>query len=77
LTADGWPARRDPRTGIVVSFDEERGLGTVADADGSTFDFHCTAITDGSRAVEVGRPVAFVVRPGHRGRLEARELVKR
>ena len=77
MTTDGWPARHDPRTGTVVSFEEDRGLGTVADELGSTFDFHCSAITDGSRAVEVGRPVAFVVRPGHRGRLEARELVKR
>jgi cold shock CspA family protein len=77
LTADGWPARRDPRVGTVTSFEEERGLGTVADAEGSTFDFHCTAITDGSRDIEVGRPVLFVVRPGHRGRLEAREVVKR
>ena len=40
-------------------------------------DSHCTALSDGSRAVEVGRPVEFVVRPGHGGRLEARELVKR
>ena len=75
--ADGWPNRRDPRTGTVTSFAEDRGLGTVTDDEGSTFDFHCTALSDGSRAVEVGRPVVFVVRAGHRGRLEARELVKR
>jgi hypothetical protein len=49
----------------------------VADHDGATFDFHCAAITDGTRAIEVGRPVLFIVRPGHRGRLEARQLVKR
>jgi cold shock CspA family protein len=75
--ADGWPTRRDPRTGTVTSFAEDRGLGTVTDDEGSTFDFHCTALSDGSRTVEAGRPVEFVVRPGHRGRLEARELVKR
>ena len=75
--ADGWPVRRDPRIGVVTSFEDDRGLGTIVDEDGSTFDFHCTAIADGSRAVEVGRAVVFVIRPGHRGRLEAREVVKR
>jgi len=74
---DGWPTRRDARIGTVTSFEDDRGLGTVADEDGATFDFHCTAITDGSRAVEVGRPVLFIVAPGHRGRLEARRVVKR
>jgi cold shock CspA family protein len=73
----GWPLERDPRPGTVTSFEEDRGLGTVADGDGATFDFHCAAIADGTRKIEVGRPVLFVVRPGHRGRLEARQLVKR
>jgi cold shock CspA family protein len=77
LTPDGWPARRTARIGIVTSFEEARGLGTVADESGSTFDFHCTAITDASRDIEVGRGVEFVVRPGHRGRLEAGLVVKR
>jgi cold shock CspA family protein len=69
--------RRGPRIGTVASFEDDRGLGTIADEDGATFDFHCTAITDGSRTIEVGRAVVFVVRPGHRGRLEAREVLKR
>ena len=34
--------------------------------------FHCTAITDGSRRIEVGAVVAFVVAAGRLGRLEAR-----
>jgi cold shock CspA family protein len=75
--ADGWPARRLPRQGVVSAFEEDRGLGTVTDEDGAAFDFHCTALVDGTRTVEVGRAVVFVVRPGHRGRLEAREVVKR
>jgi cold shock CspA family protein len=75
--ADGWPVRRDPRVGVVSSFEADRGLGTVSEEGGSTFPFHCTALTDGSREVEVGRAVLFVVQPGHHGQLEAREVVKR
>ena len=77
MGADGWPTRRGPRTGTVTSFEDDRGLGTVTDEDGTAFDFHCTAIADGTRDIEVGRPVTFEVRPGHRGRLEARRVVKR
>ncbi|GIU83588.1 MAG: hypothetical protein KatS3mg008_0363 [Acidimicrobiales bacterium] len=60
------------RRGTVVSFDEHRGLGLVRDDEtGESFPFHCTAITDGSRRVDEGAAVAFVVRPGHLGRWEA------
>jgi cold shock CspA family protein len=62
---------------VVRAFSAEQGLGTLADDEGSTFPFHCTALTDGSREVEPGRAVLFVVRPGHRGQLEAQEVVKR
>ncbi len=62
-------------TGVVTAFDPERGLGTVAaDGDGD-LPFHCTAIADGSRAIEVGTPVVFRSVPGHLGRMEARDLV--
>ena len=37
--------------GLVDSFDEPRGLGTVRCDDGAVLPFHCTAIADGSRAV--------------------------
>jgi cold shock CspA family protein len=77
LSAVAWPLGRDPRPGVVVSFEADRGLGVVTDTDGASFDFHCTAITDGTRSIEVGAPVRFVVRPGRRGRLEAREVEKR
>jgi len=66
---------RPLHTGTVVEFDEHRGLGTVRDDAGAELPFHCTALVDGTRTVVVGTPVAFVVGPGHRGRVEARSLV--
>lgn len=63
------------RTGVVEHFDTARGLGTVMDDAGEELPFHCTAIADGSRHIDEGARVAFVVRPGHRGRYEARGLV--
>ena len=47
------------RYGVVVSFDEERGLGEVRGADGTTWPFHCTSIADGSRTIAVGARVRF------------------
>jgi cold shock CspA family protein len=64
-----------PHHGSVATFDAARGLGTVADDDGTSYGFHATAIADGSRRIEVGREVMFTVAPGHRGRYEARSLV--
>ncbi|HAM02536.1 MAG TPA: cold-shock protein [Acidimicrobiaceae bacterium] len=63
-----------PRVGTVQAFDDQRGLGTVVDDDGRSFDFHCTAIVDGSRTIEVGTRVSFVTAPGHLGRVEGRRL---
>jgi len=63
--------------GTVTVFDAHRGLGTVVDDTGSELAFHCTAIADGSRRIEVGARVSFVVVPGHLGRMEARELEAR
>lgn len=65
-----------PLLGRVTAFDEQRGLGTVTAEDGCELPFHCTAISDGSRRIDVGAAVAFVVVPGHRGRREARGLVR-
>lgn len=62
-------------TGTVTAFDADRGLGTVTTAGGVALPFHCTAIADGSRQIEVGAAVAFTTAAGHLGRLEARELV--
>ncbi len=77
MSGPGWPLGRGPRPGVVSAFEEERGLGSIEDEAGVSYDFHCTAITDGSRSIEIGAPVSFVVRPGHRGRLEAGRVEKR
>jgi cold shock CspA family protein len=59
------------RTGRVAAFDARRGLGRVDGDDGTSFDFHATAIADGSRHIEEGAAVSFIVAAGHRGRYEA------
>lgn len=64
-----------PRLGRVTSFDAARGLGTVTDDAGADYPFHATAITDGSRHIEVGTRVGFSLAPGHGGRYEARSVV--
>jgi cold shock CspA family protein len=61
-------------TGTIDTFDEARGLGTVRADDGSVLGFHCTAITDGSRTIDVGRPVRFTVVAGALGRWEAARI---
>ena len=57
--------------GTVTAFDATTGLGEITGDDGASYPFHCTAIADGTRSIEVGRAVAFTVVAGHRGRLEA------
>jgi len=61
--------------GTVVEFDEPRGLGEI-DANGVQYPFHCTALLDGTRAVEVGTRVDFELRPAGMGRWEATRLQK-
>ena len=61
--------------GQVVAFDEPRGLGTI-EADGRSFPFHCTALLDGTRAVEPRTAVTFEVRPAGMGRWEATRIEK-
>jgi cold shock CspA family protein len=65
-----------PSVGRVTSFDARRGWGTVVDTDGAEYGFHATAISDGTRRIDPGTAVAFVVAPGHRGLHEARGLVR-
>ena len=62
--------------GTVTDFDEPRGLGTI-ESGGSEYPFHCTAILDGSRTIEVGADVTFQVRPAGMGRWEAAEIAPR
>ena len=64
------------RVGTVVAFDEHAGHGLVGTDDARTgaLFFHCTAITDGTRRIDVGADVAFDVVPGHLGRWEAADV---
>ena len=62
--------------GTVTSFDEPRGLGTI-ESDGTDYPFHCTAILDGTRTIDVGAQVTFVVRPAGMGRWEATDIASR
>jgi cold shock CspA family protein len=63
------------RTGVVSEFDDPRGLGSILADDGHRYEFHCTAVADGSRFIAVGTRVTFVLAVAHRGRYEAREIV--
>lgn len=58
----------------MVAFDEHRGYGTVRDDAGEERFFHCTAVADGSRTIEVGTRVTYEVVAGRLGRWEAARL---
>ncbi len=60
--------------GVVATFDDPAGYGAVVDDDGNEWFFHCTAIVDGTRTIEVGTPVVFERVPGRIGRWEATYL---
>jgi CspA family cold shock protein len=61
-------------TGVVTEFDEPAGFGTVTAEDGEAHFFHCTAIADGTRTIDVGAKVRFEVVAGRQGRWEAADL---
>lgn len=61
--------------GVVLSFDDPRGIGVIRRDDGTEYPFHCTAIADGSRTVIVGSAVTFSVGAGRMGRWEAVHIV--
>ena len=61
--------------GTVTAFDEARGLGTIEAGD-TAYPFHCTALLDGTRTIDVGTDVAFEVRPAGMGRWEATQIAK-
>ena len=58
-------------TGVVIEFDEHVGLGSVQADGGATYPFHCTAIADGTRTIDVGAAVRFDVVAGRLGQWEA------
>ena len=64
------------KEGSVVEFDFQSGLGKVADDGGGQWPFHCTAVRDGSRNIEVNKIVRFSLRPGWAGRWEATDLLQ-
>ncbi len=59
--------------GTVTSFDQEVVLGEVTDVHGVAWPFHCIAIADGSRTIQVGASVAFATLP-KLGRYEATDI---
>jgi cold shock CspA family protein len=61
-------------TGVVATFDDPAGHGTITTDQGLELFFHCTAIADGTRTVAPGTPVTFDEVPGHLGRWEATEI---
>jgi len=44
--------------GIVATFDEHVGLGTIV-AGGRSIPFHCAEIRDGTRTIRIGTEVEF------------------
>jgi cold shock CspA family protein len=60
--------------GIVVAFDDPRGIGEIEGSEGRRYPFHCTAILDGTRSIEVGAAVSFEVRAATMGRWEAARI---
>jgi cold shock CspA family protein len=64
------------RSGTVVSFDVDAGIGEVASDEGEVFGFHCTAIAGGERVISVGVAVVFSLRAFHRGELQASDLLR-
>ena len=62
--------------GTIADFDEHVGLGTVRAEDGRELSFHCTQLLDGTRTIDVGARVRFVVVAGHLGRWEAARVEK-
>ncbi len=67
-------ATRSSSHGTVTAFDERAGLGEVTARDGTIHPFHCTAIADGTRTIDVGVAVRFAVVPGRSGSWEAVQI---
>jgi len=62
------------RAGVVMEFDDPRGLGVVVTDGGVQYPFHCANIADGSRRIDVGAAVTWKVIPGRLGQWEAAEI---
>ena len=60
--------------GHVEQFDFDRGLGMIW-SSGQEYLFHCAEIVDGTRDINIGASVSFVVAPRF-GLIEASEIEK-
>lgn len=60
--------------GVVERFDDFAGWGAVREPDGTERFFHCTRIADGTRTIEAGASVTFVLAPVGMGTWEAVDL---
>jgi CspA family cold shock protein len=60
--------------GVVASFNSHRGLGYISVGE-EQYLFHCAEIVDGTREIEIGAQVTFVVAQRF-GNLEASEIIK-
>lgn len=63
--------------GLVETFDDRRGDGTIRADDGDLLYFHCVALVDGSRSVAPGTLISARRGVGHLGHDEAFEIVKK
>lgn len=62
--------------GKVSKFDASGGLGVIISEDGNEITFHCIVISDNSRTIDVGAPVAFTLMPSLGGKVEASVVQK-
>ena len=69
--------RSNPLAGAVADFDASTGWGMVGTDGGDEYPFHCTAIADGTRTIDIGIAVTFHLTPGHRGQWEATGITPR
>ncbi|CAB4666934.1 unannotated protein [freshwater metagenome] len=53
---------QEQHVGHVVAFDFHAGLGEIRDEQGRVWPFHCVSLSDGSRSIDIGTHVKFIVR---------------
>ncbi|HUX03853.1 MAG TPA: hypothetical protein VMV53_02960 [Acidimicrobiales bacterium] len=56
--------------GVIEEFDADTGVGYLRDDGGERFFFHCVAIEDGTRRIDVGAHATGERAVGHLGRDE-------
>lgn len=63
-----------PITGVVASWEDPEGVGTIRTDSGALVDLQCTNLADGTRTTTVGTRVSALVVPGHHGRWQALDV---